>query len=776
MFALKPFQETAIAKLKDQFLSLWKSPHQNITLVFKSPTGSGKTIMMAQFLRDLVGDPRFYGNDVAFLWFTFSEDSYIQSKNKLFQYYGGASELDLMDLNDLTRGKLNKNSVFFINWQKIKGKSKESRKLRKDNEWGLNFDSFIEKSKEEGRNLVVIIDEEHIGADTELAQEIIDGLIQPKITIRVSATPKYIPNAEEMSEQRGGFVQAKREDVIEAGLIKEKVIFQTEEDLNRLDLKGVDQDEILLELAYQKRLDTVNHYKQIGAEINPLVLIQLPNDDQAGKDTTTTNKQSIVLAFLKEKGVLEDEIAIWLSQDKVNLEDIENNKSPISFLLFKQAAATGWDCPRASVLVMFREIKNPTFAIQTVGRILRMPYGVHFPIPELNLGYLYTNYKRNEVLTEYGKSKTDNRPAIYGSYRKKGVEPVVVESVFMSRTDYNDLGDTFQEVFGEVANTYFGITAIDTSAQAIKKLEAKELVTKPSVTNGLIVGVEIDDYDNFTKELIAEGGSHEQEMSQHDLERLYNLLCFKYIARQIDENKKFAPERSWGKLKTALNVWLLRTTNENRQVIYKIVVNDLLSQSSILAPIIGEALEKYRPIREKEVNKKSERSKRVETIEIPRETLFFTDQYETMAVKKSALDPFYIEKDYKGEDNEKQFIDFLESNKSVIWWYKNGDAGSEYFSIAYHNPDENKEKLFYPDWIFKTKDKVCIVDTKKGSPAEIADKKYKAEALQEWLKDKKDFEGGITVQDGPNGWKINNSKKYKYTPSFDEWSNLKDLF
>jgi len=775
MFALKPFQEAVIAKLKDQFLSLWKSPHGNIPLIFKSPTGSGKTIMMAQFLRDLVGDPRFYGNDMAFLWFTFSEDSYVQSKNKLFQYYGGASELDLLDLNDLTRGKLNKNSVFFINWQKIKGKSKESRKLRKDNEWGLNFDSFIERTRDEGRNLVVIIDEEHIGADTELAQEIIDGLIKPKITIRVSATPKYIPDAEEMSEQKGGFVQAKRDDVIEAGLIKEKVIFQTEEDLNRKDFKGTDQDEILLELAYQKRLELVDRYKQLGAEVNPLVLIQLPNDDQAGKVTTTTNKQNIVISFLKEKGVLEEEIAIWLSQDKVNLEDIENNKSPVSFLLFKQAAATGWDCPRASVLVMFREIKNPTFAIQTVGRILRMPFGTHFPIPELNLGYLYTNYKRNEVLAEYGKSKTDNRPAIYRSYRKSGIDPVRVESVFMSRTDYNDLGDTFQDVFAEVANNHFGITPKDTSTQAIKKLEAKNLNTYPSVTNGLIVGVEIDDYDNFTKELIAEGGSHEQEMSQHDLERLYNLLCFKYVVRQIDENKKFAPERSWGKLKTALNVWLLRATNLSRQEIYKIVVSDLLNQSSVLAPIIGEALEKYRPLREKEVNKKSERSKRVEVIEMPRETLFFTDQYEQMSVKKSAVDPFYIEKDYKGEDNEKQFIDFLESNKSVVWWHKNGDVGSEYFSIAFNNPDENKEKLFYPDWIIKTKHKILIVDTKKGSTAEMADTKYKAEALQEWLKDKKSFEGGITVQDGPNGWKLNNSKKYKYTTSFEGWSNLKDL-
>lgn len=773
MFALKPFQENTIAKLKDQFLNLWKSPHDNIPLIFKSPTGSGKTIMMAQFLRDLVGDPRFYGNDVAFIWLTFNEESYIQSKNKLFSYYGGASELDLLDLNDLTRGKLNKNAVFFINWQKIKGTSKESRRLRKDNEWGLTFDSFIEKTKEDGRKLVVIVDEEHIGADTKLADEIFN-LISPKITVRVSATPKYLPNAEDIAEQKGGFVQAKREDVIEAGLIKEKIIFQTEEDLNRKDFKGVDQDEILLELAYQKRQDLIKHYSNVGAEVNPLVMIQLPNDDHAGKDTTTTNKQTIVLNFLKEKGVLEDEIAIWLSQEKVNLEYIADNKSPISFLLFKQAAATGWDCPRASVLIMFREIKNPTFAIQTVGRILRMPFGSHFPIPELNLGYLYTNYKRNEVLTEYGKNKTDNRPAIYGSYRKPGIEPIMIESVFMSRTDYNDLGDSFQETFSDVANKYFGISK-DTPVQALKKLENKGLETRPIVTNGIIVGVEIDDYDNFTKELIAEGGSHDQEMSQHDLERLYNLLCFKHISRQVDENKKFAPERSWGKLKTALNVWLLKTTEKDRQSIYTIAVNDLLSQTSILAPILGIALEKYRPIREKEVNKKSERSKRIETIEIPRETLFFTDQYEEMSVRKSALKPFYIEKNYKGEDNEKEFIKFLESNKDVIWWYKNGDTGSEFFSISYYNSDENKEKLFYPDWIFKTKNNVWIVDTKKGSTAEIADTKYKAEALQEWFKGKKNFAGGIVVQDGPNGWKVNSNKTYSYSPSFDKWGNLKDV-
>src|SRR3989338_2045431 len=218
MFALKPFQETAVSNLKNEFLSLWKLPKQNIPLVFKSPTGSGKTIMLAQFLRDIVSDPRFEGNNVAFVWFSFSEDSYEQSKRKLFEYYGGASELDLIDLNDLSRGKLRKNDVFFINWQKIKGRSKESRKLRRENEQGLTFDNLINETHEDGRRIVVIIDEEHIGSDTDLAFEVVDGLIKPKITLRASATPKYIPTRADTAE----YFEVSRDAVVEEGHTKEK--------------------------------------------------------------------------------------------------------------------------------------------------------------------------------------------------------------------------------------------------------------------------------------------------------------------------------------------------------------------------------------------------------------------------------------------------------------------------------------------------------------------------------------------------------------------------
>jgi type III restriction enzyme len=194
----------------------------------------------------------------------------------------------------------------------------------------------------------------------------------------------------------------------------------------------------------------------------------------------------------------------------------------------------------------------------------------------------------------------------------------------------------------------------------------------------------------------------------------------------------------------------------------------LLKEDSVLRSIIGEALEQYRPIRDQEVNKKSARARRIETIEIPRPSLFYTENYEVMKVKKSAMEPFYIEK--APFENEIAFIKFLEE-QDVLWWYKNGDSGSEYFSISYNNPDENKEKLFYPDWIVKIGSTTWVIDTKAGITAESNDTKYKAEALQEWLKSKKGFKGGIAVKD-VNGWKINKNKEYSYSPAMKGWEKL----
>ena len=760
MIILKPFQETAVSKLKDSFLMIWKTGARGTNLILKAPTGSGKTTMIAQFLRDLTGEPRFTNSDVAFLWITKGSLAQ-QSKDKLFEYYDGASENKLLDMNDLRDGLLPRNAVFFINWEKLVSKSAENRKLRTDGDTTTSFDTYIDATHAKGREIVLIIDEEHLAANTVLASDLIQNVIKPRIILGISATPQ---NTGAMT------IEVPREDVIESGLLKEKIIFQTEEDLKKYAGTETNQDEILLELAWKKRLELVQHYKDIGENINPLVLIQLPNDDKATKETNTT-KRDIVVAFLKTKGVTDDEIAVWLDKDKINLTTIKENDSPVSFLLFKQAAATGWDCPRAGVLVMFREIKNATFAIQTVGRILRMPQARHFTIPALNLGYLYTNYKRNEVVATYNKNGIgENRPTIYESVRKEHIKPLVLETTTSARNDYNDLGDSFQQVFATVANEHFDIQDSFDIRERTNKIETKGLNLNPTITSDIITGVEIDDYDNFVAELKAEGSSQAQKVSLHDIERLYNLYCFKIIDEQTDEQTQYAPARSWSKLKSALNVWFSNNTQLDRSDYYKVIMNDLMSADSVLLEIIRKALLKYRPVRTKEIAKKAElnRERTVATIEVPVADDKFTDLYEELDVKRNVYDKFYIGKDYKGRKNEEAFLRFIDDNENVEWWHKNGDHGSLYFAVPYM--DGEIEKLFYPDWFIKTKDKTWIVDTKSGDTADGAGSR--AEGLKAWLTEHDEFDGGIVIKGELETWKIFVGDVYNASDS-SQWKTFK---
>ena len=88
-----------------------------------------------------------------------AEYIWIDGKDKLYDYFNEGTDMSLKDKNNLTEGKLFKNNIFFINWSKIKGTDKESKKLRKPNEFtdgdfGI-FDEYIKKTTEE-RDLVLV--------------------------------------------------------------------------------------------------------------------------------------------------------------------------------------------------------------------------------------------------------------------------------------------------------------------------------------------------------------------------------------------------------------------------------------------------------------------------------------------------------------------------------------------------------------------------------------------------------------------------------------------
>lgn len=761
MIVLKEFQENAINRLKERFIFEWKTKNSHVEIVFKSPTGSGKTVMMAQFLRDLTNDPRLGESKRAYIWLA-PKGLEMQSKEKLFKYYDGASELNLVDKSHIQTGSMNNNDILFINWEVLRAKNEETRKLRRDpGEQGYSFDQYLENTHEKGIQVIVIIDEDHVGAGSELSTDIVDLTIKPRIIIRVSATPK----------QRAD-VEVPHEKVIEAGLIKEKIIFQTEEDLKNVGNSEIDSDIKLLELAYQKRLELQKYYHELKVPINPLVLVQLPNDDKASKETSNLTKEQIVRDFLQDKGVKPEHIATWLSDKKENMDDVEDNRNDVEFVLFKQAAATGWDCPRAGVLVMFREIKKDAFYIQTAGRILRMPEAKYYEKQALNRGYLYTNYERNKILEEIRKTgNTSVRLSDVLSTRKDSVPVYELPTTLMSRSDYNDLGDSFQKTFFKVAESELGIKD---PLKASKILSGRGFNAESAyVESSWITGIELDNYDDFITEALNEGTVHSMKMSEHDIERLYNLICFDFIAKQTDELKKFAPERSWGKVKTALNIFFTTYLQLPRKDIYALIVRDMVSVDGVLRGILEKSLSEYRPIRDKEVGEREARKKRIEKLMVPAPVVYYPGNYiENLHYKKCATEKCYISD--KLPENEKSFIEFLESHPTVNYWLKNGDSGSDALGIDYHSKNFSKDALFYPDWFIWTNNGLWIVDTKSGMTATDPDTAEKSNALYQWLKGKKKVNGGIVIPDGPNGWKIFKKDNYSYEGTLINWEDFSE--
>ena len=113
---------------------------------------------------------------------------------------------------------------------------------------------------------MMIIDESHKNDTYSAVRDVINPL-NPKIIIKVSATPESEPTISDIRHNRAGFVEVDREDVIDAGLIKEEIISQTEEDLNVFD--NIDHDYLLLDLAMEKRAELKAEWERVGKDINP---------------------------------------------------------------------------------------------------------------------------------------------------------------------------------------------------------------------------------------------------------------------------------------------------------------------------------------------------------------------------------------------------------------------------------------------------------------------------------------------------------------------------
>lgn len=432
------FQNTAIDNLTVTFKRLLESTSQpnefsiekTPEILLKAPTGSGKTYMATHFINN-IAHQNDLACDVCYLWVTLNNNLALQSKEKFEEYFAGNLLNTLYTVNDLDGlegNHLHKNDILFFNWQ-IVAQNKSQEKLllrrpqdeRKHKEQGCYFDDIIENTVDAGVSIILVIDESHAYTDAPVSTQLVE-FINPRLIFKISATPFKNEMAKKDFFCKKGMgladlTEVKEDDVVAAGLIKKEIFSQTREDLKRYMSQKISLDKALINLAVEKRKEIKSEWESIGLDINPLVLIQLPNDEKK-EGSKKASKLNFVDSYLKELGIDESKIAHWLSADHkgLDIEDISRDNSSVNFLIFKTAAAVGWDCRRAHIIVMFRDIKSHSFEIQTLGRIRRMAsmdksVSGH---PMLSIGYLYTDHERHDI--EEIPVGTDNKPKINHSY------------------------------------------------------------------------------------------------------------------------------------------------------------------------------------------------------------------------------------------------------------------------------------------------------------------------------------------------------------------------
>ena len=741
MYTLLDFQEKAVNQLQAHVISAIEEHRKQTPVLLKAPTGAGKTVMAAALIERVVDQAHLHpglDSNMAFIWFA-PNTLHVQSYDSLNLLYEEQRRLNCINLSELSANPvLNPGDLLFANWSSL---SSATNIWRKENESNTNLESLIENTRNNDTKIILVIDEAHLSAFTGAQAKAVRELIAADVEILITATPSHIPDRN---------VVVSRKDVIEQELIKKSVRLNI--GLDPSQQNGDNVHVHLLRKAFEKKVELQKLYdEELGAGVvNPLILIQLPSDSTALSDEDKSIREILegILASDYQISSNNGRLAIWLSgeKDKDGLEDLNGLQD---VLIFKQAIAQGWDCPRASILVSYRNVRSEDFGIQTVGRILRMPHRKHYHHDDLNHGYVYTNIQTNQIkFVPSDSDYFDKLLAIRQEDKSWDFAVMPTAQMINDRKTSATLTSTFQTIFFNVMENKYGIkqlpdidlfTPREEDDDEVKKI--KEENTQKMIEKGwefeidahqirIPTDIKVDPYQVDAIQ-INNGNRKEFAITNEEFRQFFDRFCYDSITRLIKE-------KSWRKMReTLINFaeYYLQSFEYDARKIYLYPNN-----KAIVLDDIRVALEKFDAWQQAIGNER----RRVEYSDwqIPKER-YYSEKHIKEEIENHALFPFY---EQNGASNpEKLFKQFLIDHADKIkYWYKNGDSGREHFAIDYVDSNGVK-RLFYVDFIVVTMDnRIGLFDT-KTLKSDIVDAN-KHNALRKWMRNNgEQYFGGILI-------------------------------
>lgn len=397
---LKDFQDLAVADLFRHFLSARREVldgGDRQVIALSSPTGSGKTLMVTALIEQILrGNGQYAGAaDTTFLWLSDQPELNEQSRRKIL---ATSTVLGLPHLvtieNTFDQETFGPGSVYFLNTQKL---SREALLVTPGDtrNWTI-WETISNTIEQMPAHFVLILDEAHKGmgqrpSDLAAAATIVQRFIKGSadeipgvpLVLGISATPKRFYNV--VGGVHHILLRQVDVDILavrESGLIKDQVYV-----VHPSEAKGAADWTLLREAAmsWKQLTDQWREYsdrQDLPVPVRPVLVIQV--EDASAKQLTKTDLARTIEIIESASGPLPDTALAHCFQEKQPLTvgsrsirsvappDIQDDDD-IRIVFFKLSLNTGWDCPRAEVMMSFRRSQDHTSIAQLIGRMVRTP-------------------------------------------------------------------------------------------------------------------------------------------------------------------------------------------------------------------------------------------------------------------------------------------------------------------------------------------------------------------------------------------------------------------
>ena len=487
-YTLKPYQETASAEILSRLdeANDARTIGKPASFALSAPTGAGKTVIATDVFERLLlpSDDRAADEKAVIIWFSDNPDLNRQSRYRIegasSNLAGRTVEID----SSFTSPEFEAGKIYFLNTQKL-SKSSLLTGGRKKNAANLElfdaapdaaqvtiWDTLRNTLNSPDHNVYFVVDEAHRGSGKQNDRETIlrrlvaghtpDGATEPvppmPVVMGISATPgKFKTMMHTMPGSRMVLedVEVPTDEVQDSGLLK---------DIVELQIPGEEGDAfetVFVEQAAALLAESTSRWAKYhateqggdGKRVVPLMVVQV-------KDLVTPEEIHSIIQALRRgwpelpydcfAHVFGEHAPITAGDTVVPYiepQSVQDNDW-VRVLFAKTAISTGWDCPRAEVMVSYRTANDEDYITQVIGRMVRSPLARRVPGDDLLNSVLCLLPRFNRGAAE-AVVRGINTPDGNGTV-KPPIDPVVDPELLLP-IDNDEVWNLFAKLPREVA-------------------------------------------------------------------------------------------------------------------------------------------------------------------------------------------------------------------------------------------------------------------------------------------------------------------------------------